>query len=124
MYQSNKTYWEVRTVVRRIGKMVYLVKGPEMVHKRHYNQIKSRCSTEENTTLDEVEPMEVLFDTCNGPIHQKAPEIEVQKRVKEKGIRKESKSTKKEKILTLQSKSKKGCAVAYLQMIMSMSPFT
>lgn len=76
MYQTGKRYWEVGTIVQRIGRMIYLVKGPEMMHKRHCNQIKSRYN-EENDTPMEVEPMEVLFDTLNVPIPQKAPVIEV-----------------------------------------------
>lgn len=60
--------------------MVNLVEGPEMVQKRHCNQIKSRHINEENNTPDEVEPMEVLFDIFNEPVPQKAPEIEVRKK--------------------------------------------
>ena len=41
MYQTGKTYWEVGTIVKRIGRMIYLVKGPKMVHKRHLKKKKS-----------------------------------------------------------------------------------
>ena len=51
MYQTGKRYWGVGTIVKRIGRMIYLVKRPKMVHKRHWNQIKSRHIDEENDTL-------------------------------------------------------------------------
>ena len=38
MYQMGKRCWEVGTV----GRMIYFVKGPKMVHKSHLNQTKSR----------------------------------------------------------------------------------
>ena len=50
-------------IFKRIGRMIYLVKGLEMAHKRHLNQIKSRYIDEENNTPVDVEPIEVLFDT-------------------------------------------------------------
>ena len=54
---DGEKYWEVGT----IGKMIYLVKGPDIVHKRHLNQTKNRHIDEENDTPMVVEPMEVLF---------------------------------------------------------------
>ena len=80
MYQVGKRYWDAGTIVKRIGRMTYLVKGPKMVHKRHLNQTKSRHTHEENDTPVDVEPMEVLFDTFDVPIPQKAPETKMQQR--------------------------------------------
>ena len=37
MYQTGKKYWEIGTIVKRISQMIYLVKGPKMMHKRHLN---------------------------------------------------------------------------------------
>ena len=50
------------TIVKRIGRMIYLVIGLKMVHKSHLNQTKSRHIDEENNTPVDVELMEVLFD--------------------------------------------------------------
>ena len=67
-YQTKKKYWEVGTLIQRIGRMIYLVKGPKMMHKRHLNQTKSRHINEKNDTPVDVEPMEVQFDSFDVPI--------------------------------------------------------
>ena len=79
MYQTGKRYWEVGTIVKRIGRMIYLVKGPKMALKKLLNQTKSRHTDEENDTPVDDEPMEVLFDTLDVPILQKA---KIQKKTK------------------------------------------
>ena len=84
MYQMGKRYWEVGIIVKRIGRMIYLVKGPKMVHKRCLNQTKSRHTDEENNTQVDVEPIEVLFDIFDVPIPQKAPEAKIQKSQKKR----------------------------------------
>ena len=68
MYQIGKRYWEVGTIVKRIGRVIYLVKGPKMVHIRHLNQTKSRHTDKKNDTPVDVESMEVLFNTFDVPI--------------------------------------------------------
>ena len=54
MYQTGKIYWKAGTIVKRIGRMIYLLKGPKMVHKRHLNQTKSRHTDEEDDTPVDV----------------------------------------------------------------------
>ena len=63
MYQTGKRYWEVGTIIKRIKRMIYLVKGLKMVHKRCLNPTKSRHIDEENDT-----PVDVLFDTFDVPL--------------------------------------------------------
>lgn len=100
MYQTGKNYWEVETIVKRISRMIHLVKGPKMVHKRHWNQTKNGHMDEENDTPVDVEPMEVLFDTFETKIPKR-------QRGKEE-IQTESTLTQKGKdIGSVQSKSKK-----------------
>ena len=44
--------------------MVYLVKGPKFVHRRHLNQIKKkRHSNIEENNRPEEKPMGIIFDT-------------------------------------------------------------
>ena len=45
------------------GRMIYLIKGPKKVYKRHLNKKNSRHIDEENDTPVDVEPMEVLYNT-------------------------------------------------------------
>ena len=49
---------------QRIGRMIYLAKGPKMVHKKHLNQTKIRHIDEENDISVDVEPMEVFGTQC------------------------------------------------------------
>ena len=67
MYQDNKTYWEVGTVEKRIGNVVYLVKGPRFVHKRHTNQIRKRYFDDVMNNPPEEETIDVMFDTFDLP---------------------------------------------------------
>ena len=71
MYQNNKTYWEMDIIgekKRRIGNMVYLVKGPKFVHKRHLKQIeKKKLSNLKENNHPEEEAMDIMFDTFNMP---------------------------------------------------------
>ena len=100
MYQTGKSYWEVRTIVKRIGRMV---------HKRNLKQTKSRYTEEVNNIPVDVEPMEILFDTFDVPIPRKASRAKIQKRQREKErIQRESTLTRKGKDMDfVQNKFKK-----------------
>ena len=90
--------------------MIYVVKGPKIVHKGHLNQTKSGNRDEENNITVDVEPMDVLFDRFDVPIHRKLPRQKYENdniRGKE-GIPRELTLTRKGKdIDSVQSKSKK-----------------
>ena len=78
-----------------------------MVHKRHLNQTKSRHIDEEKNIPVDVEPMEVLFDTFEKLMWQKA---HVTKRLS-KRKRRDTERIAIE-IDSVQSKSKKrGCFI-------------
>ena len=51
-----------------------------MMHKRYLNETKSRDIDEENNTVVDVEPMDILFNTFDVPIPRKASVTEIQKR--------------------------------------------
>ena len=74
MYQTGERYHQ------NIDRLIYLVKGPKMMHKKHLNQTKSRHINEENDTPVDVEPMEFLFNTFDVPISRKALEIKRKRR--------------------------------------------
>ena len=52
-------------------------KDKKIVYKRHLNQTKNRHIDEENDTSVDIDSMEVLFDTFDVPIPQKAPETKI-----------------------------------------------
>ena len=58
-----------------------------MVHKRRFNQTKSRPTDEENDTPGDVEPMEVLFDIFYVSIPWEAPAAKMQRRQSKKKIK-------------------------------------
>ena len=61
----------VGTIVKRIGKIIYLVKGPKLVPKCTW--IKQKVNEENDSPLD-IEHVEILFVTFAVAIPQKAPE--------------------------------------------------
>ena len=99
----------------KIGRIIYLVKGPKMMHKGNLIKQKSRHTDEENDTPEDIEPMEVLFDTFDEPIPRKAPETRIQKKKKKKKqSKRERRDTERfdmklkgKDIDSVQSKSKK-----------------
>ena len=55
-------YWEDGIVTKRIGTVIYIIKGKQFDHKRHVNQIRPQYI--ESIEQNDVElPMEVLYDT-------------------------------------------------------------
>ena len=60
---------------KRVGNMIYMIKGPQFTHKRHLNQIRKRPSDyADNGPPEEREVMDVIYDTFHLPIPQAAPE--------------------------------------------------
>ena len=71
------------TVEKRVGNMIYIIKGPQFTHERHLNQIKKRLSDDADSgPPEEKEVMDVIYDTFDMPILQAVPE---QRRLKRKG---------------------------------------
>ena len=73
-YRTGKSYWEDGIVTKRLGTVIYIIKGKRFDHKRYVNQIRPLYI--ENIEHNDVElPMEVLYDTfeITPPINQKVP---------------------------------------------------
>lgn len=49
------------TIEKRIGNMVYIIKGPQFTHKRHLNQIRKRLS--DDTDSSPPEGIDVIYNT-------------------------------------------------------------
>ena len=67
MFRDNKTFWELGTIEKRIGNMVYIIKGPQFSHKRHLNQLRKRLSDDIDSGPPEEEVMDVIYDTFSLP---------------------------------------------------------
>ena len=75
VYKQNKTFWELGTIKKRIGNMVYIIDGPKFSHKRHTNQLRKRWSDDINSGPPENEDtMDVIYDTFDLPSPQQASE--------------------------------------------------
>ena len=61
IYQMGKKYWEVRTIIKRICRMIYLVKGPKMIQVPFGHLTKSKHTDKENAIPVDIESMEVLW---------------------------------------------------------------
>ena len=61
-YRNGKSFWDDGTILKRIGRVVYTIKGPKFECKRHINQIRPRHTESIETTTEEI-PMEVFYDT-------------------------------------------------------------
>jgi hypothetical protein len=80
VHRNNRTFWESGTVDKQIGNMVYMIKGPDFVHKRHTNQIRKRYANSELTRSPGEDIMDTVFDTFQVPIPDTAPENRRSKR--------------------------------------------
>ena len=80
IFKENKSFWEAGTIKRRVGNMIYIVKGPQFMHKRHLNQLKRCISNEVDSSSSEKTVMDVIYDTFNIPTPLVAPKIHPSKR--------------------------------------------
>ena len=60
MYQKGKEFWKVG-MVKRLGRMTYMMQGRKWVYKRHLNQLRRR-HTDLESPRQEI-PIEVRYDT-------------------------------------------------------------
>ena len=57
---------------KQIGNMIYIIKGPRFIYKKHLNQIRKRyLNTAENNPREE-DPMDVVFNMFEVLIPQTA----------------------------------------------------
>ena len=48
------------TIKKRVGNMIYIIKGPEFTHKRHLNQLRKHLTAEANSEPPEETVMDVI----------------------------------------------------------------
>ena len=61
IFKDNKSFWEMRTIVKRVGNMIYII-YPRFTHKRQLNQLR-KCLTDE---ADSGPPEETVVDVIYG----------------------------------------------------------
>ena len=75
MYKDNKSYWELGEIRQRIGRMVYIVEGPQYTLKRHLNQLRKRISdSTDEAPLEQEDVMDPIYDTFDLEIPQAVPQ--------------------------------------------------
>ena len=61
-YQNNMSCWE-HGIKKRISDMVYIVRGPKYIHKRHQNQLrKHHLNDSDDVSQTEEEPIDTIFN--------------------------------------------------------------
>ena len=83
IFRDNKSFWEMGTIEKRVGNMIYTIKVLQFTHKRILNQIRKRLSGDADSgPPEEKEVMDVIYDTFDMSILQVAPD---QRRLRGKG---------------------------------------
>ena len=79
--KATNIFWEAAgTIEKRIGNVIYIVKGPQFTHKRHLNQKRKRSSNgPDNGPVEDV-AMDVIYDTFDIPTLLVIPEERRSKR--------------------------------------------
>ena len=81
IFKDNKSFGEMGTIEKRVGNMIYIIKGPQFTHKRHLNQLRKRLTDEADRGSPEETVMYVIYDTFDIPTPL-APEMHRSKRKK------------------------------------------
>ena len=77
--KDNKSFWEMGTIEKRVGNMIYIIKCRQFIHKRHLNQVRKRLTDEADSGSDET-VMDVIYDTFDIPTTLAASEMSRSKR--------------------------------------------
>ena len=80
IFKDNKSFGEVGMIKRRVGNMMYIIKGPQFMDKRHLDQLRRRILNEADVSLLDEMVMDVIYDTFNIPTPLVTPEIRCSKR--------------------------------------------
>ena len=73
IFRDNKSFWEMGAIKKRVGNMIYIIKGPQFTHKTHLNQIRKRLSDDSNPRK-EKDVLDVINDTFDMSITQSTSE--------------------------------------------------
>ena len=67
------------TIEKRVGNMIYIIKGPQFTHKRHLNQLRKRLTDEADRPPEET-VMDVIYDFFDIPTPLASSEMRSSKR--------------------------------------------
>ena len=70
----------METIDKRIGNMLYIIKGPQFTHKRDLTQLRKRLTDEANSGFPERTAMGVIYNTLDIPTPLAAAEMHHSKR--------------------------------------------
>ena len=74
--RTTNIFWEAAgKIEKRIGNVIYIIKGPQFTHKRHLNQIRKRSSIVPDNGPAEDVAMDVIYDTFDIPTPLVIPEV-------------------------------------------------
>ena len=74
MFRDCKSFWEMGSIKKRIGYMIYIIKGSQFTHKGYLNQIRKFLSDKvDSGHPEEKEAKDVIYDTFDIKIPQAAP---------------------------------------------------
>ena len=65
MYCGAKEFWEEGVIRKRVGGMMYMLKGVKYEYQRNINQLRHRYT--ENVIEEQEVPMEVLYNVFDIP---------------------------------------------------------
>ena len=80
IFKDNRSFLDAGTVERRVGDMMYILKGPQFPHRKYPNPLMRRISNEADSGPLEETVIDVIYDTFNIPTSLAAPEISRSKR--------------------------------------------
>ena len=77
IYKNNMTFWEVGTVKQRVWELVYIIQGPNNIHKRHLNQLRKCRVNDLNVSPPQIceEPTDIIFENFDLDALQASPEV-------------------------------------------------
>ena len=67
-FRGGKSFWEDRIITKRLGRVMYMLKGRRFECKRHLNQLRSRHIKDVTLKDGEELPIEVIYDTIYQPL--------------------------------------------------------
>ena len=80
IFKDKKSFSETETIKKRVGNMIYIIKGPQFTHKRHLNRLRKHLTDEADSESPKETVMDVICNTFNIPTPQAAPEMRRSKR--------------------------------------------
>ena len=70
IFRDNKSFWEIGPIEKRIENMIYIIKGPQLTHKRQTKLKKPPSEDADIASPEEKEAMDIIYDIFDMPIPQ------------------------------------------------------